>query len=124
MLRKVIVTVACIAVAAASGTSASALNSPRVFSLLDVSIAERSLGFQFDRPPRAGDQFGFVDALYRWAGTERGARVGRVEGSGTFQTGFGADFSRRAIALFVAQAYLPGGTVLVQGYGRINADGP
>jgi hypothetical protein len=109
---------------AASETSASALDSPRVFSLLELPGAERSLGFEFDQPPRGGDQFGFVDPLYRWAGTERGARVGRVEVMATFQTGFGADFSQHAAVLIIAQAYIPGGTVLVQGYGRINPDGP
>jgi len=111
-------------VLAAWGTSASALNSPRVFSLLDVTVADQSFGFEFDRAPRGGDQFGFVDALYRWAGTKRGARVGRVQGMGTFQTGFGPDFSHHATVLFVAQAYLPGGSILIQGYGRINPRGP
>jgi hypothetical protein len=106
-------------------TSASAISSPRVIRLVDVTAREVQLGsFTFERPPAGGDQFAFVDRLYRWAGTKRGAPAGRVEGMGTFITGFGQNFSRRAVVLFVAQAYLPGGTVLVQGYGRINPNGP
>jgi hypothetical protein len=42
----------------------------------------------------------------------------------TFVTGFGQDFSHKARVLFVAQLFLRGGTILVQGYGRVNADGP
>jgi hypothetical protein len=106
-------------------TSASAITSPRVVKLVDVTAREVQLGdFTFDRPPTGGEQFAFVDRLYRWAGTKRGAPAGRVEGMGTFITGFGPSFTRRAVVLFVAQAYLPGGTVLVQGYGRINPNGP
>ena len=118
-----LVVVALLAVAWA--TSASAISSPRVFNLLDVTVADQQLGgFAFDSPPQGGEQFAFVDALYRWKGTSRGARVGRVQGMGTFITGFGPNFSRRPTVLFVAQAYLPGGTVLIQGYGKINPRGP
>jgi len=106
-------------------TSASAITTPRVVRLVDVTAREVQLGsFTFERPPTGGDQFAFVDRLYRWAGTKRGAPAGRVEGMATFITGFGPNFSRRALVLFVAQAYLPGGSVLVQGYGRINPNGP
>jgi hypothetical protein len=107
-------------------TSALALTGPRVFSLLDVSNdsgVEPIGGFTFNRPPAAGDRFPIRDDLYKWAGTKRGARVGSVEGIGTFLTSFGADFSRHATVLFVVQAHLPGGTLLVEGYGRINPRG-
>lgn len=111
---------------AAWGTSASALNNPQLFNLLDVSSESSQLinGFAFDRAPRGGDQFAISDDLYKWAGTKRGARAGRVQGIGTFQTGFGRDFSQRATVLFVAQAYLKGGSVLIQGYGHVNPKGP
>jgi hypothetical protein len=112
------------AVWAASGL---ALTSPKVFSLLDVSsqtASEPIGGFTFNRAPVAGDQFAIADDLYKWAGIKRGARAGRVRGIGTFQTGFGPNFSRPATVLFVAQASLPGGTVLVQGYGQVKPHGP
>ena len=102
--------------------SASALTGPKVFSLLDVSQPNPQPinGFTFDRMPRAGDQFPIQDTLYKWAGTKRGALVGRVEGTGTFQVV--GDTTARV--LFFAQATLPGGTVVVHGYGTINFRGP
>ena len=39
-------------------------------------------------------------------------------------TGFGARFTHPALTLIDAQAFLPGGTVMVVGYGHISADGP
>ncbi len=114
---------ACAAVWAAS---AFAISAPKTFSLLDVSLdgGASSSDFAFQGAPVGGDQFPINDALYKWAGIKRGARVGHVKGIGTFQTGFGPEFSHRASVLFVAQAYLPRGTILVQGYGTINPRGP
>ena len=72
---------------------------------------------------RSCDQLAFTNDLYKWSGTNRGARVGRDEVIITFVTGFGLDFSQKATALFVAQVYLPGGTIVAQGYGQINPNG-
>jgi Dirigent-like protein len=102
--------------------SASAFTSSRAFSLIEVSIPknERPLGaFTFDRPPVGGDQFAVKNALYM-----KGARVGRVEVLHTFITGFGSDFTRKATMLFETQIYLQGGTMFVQGYGQVSANGP
>jgi hypothetical protein len=123
----VLVLVAAVVVSAGWVTSSSAISSPKVFSLLDVTAQELPLGdfgFENQRPPAAGDQFAFVDDLYQWDGAKRGERAGRVRGTGTFIKGFGPDFSQRALVFFSAQAYLKGGTVLVQGYGTVNPDGP
>ena len=111
---------------AAWGTSASALTSPKVFSLLDAAPqTDQPMGsFTFDRVPAGGDQFAFDHTLYKWAGTKKGARVGHLQVIGTFVTGFGAQFSQPALVLIDAQAYLPGGTVVVVGYGRLNPNGP
>jgi hypothetical protein len=108
-------------------SSATAISSPQTFSLLEVSPPnnEQPLGdFTFDRAPAGGDQFAIANELYKWAGTKRGARVGRDTVLITFITGFGPDFSQKATALFLAQVYLPGGTILIQGYGQINPNGP
>jgi hypothetical protein len=108
-------------------SSASAISSPQTFSLLEVSTpnSQQPIGdFTFTRPPVGGDQLAFTNALYKWAGTKKGARVGRDQVMITFVTGFGSDFSHKAAALFVAQVYLPGGTILVQGYGQLNPNGP
>jgi hypothetical protein len=42
----------------------------------------------------------------------------------TFVTGFGANFTHRATLLLVAQVYLPDGTLLIEGYANVPADGP
>jgi len=113
-------------VAALSAASAPALSGSRSFSLLDVSRnTDQPIGdFDFNRPPRPGDRFAFTDDLYRWAGTKRGAHFGIVRGLGTFITGFGDNFSHKATVLFVAQAYLPGGSLLIEGYGQPSPNGP
>jgi Dirigent-like protein len=119
------VTVAVLMVAL-SAAQASAISGPERFSLLDVSrnTEEPIGGFRFDRPPVGGDQFTFVDDLYRWAGTKRGAHVGYVRGLATFVTGFGSDFSHDATVFFSAQAHLPGGTLMLEGFGQPHANGP
>jgi hypothetical protein len=107
--------------------SASAISSPQTFNLLEVetSYGDQPIGgFGFDRPPVGGDQFAFNHNLYKWAGTKKGARAGHLQVLGTFVTGFGSDFSRKATALIDAQAYLQGGTVFAEGYGTFNSDGP
>jgi hypothetical protein len=114
------------AVAAVWAGSAKTLDKPQDFDLLDVSrnVTEPIGGFDFSRAPVAGDRFEIADDLYRWAGTKRGAHYGHVVGLGTFVTGFGPNFSQPATVLFQAQAYLPGGTLFLEGYGRIPANGP
>ena len=126
-MRKYGVAAALVVVSVAVwAASASALSSPRTFSLLEVSSNNEQPigGFTFDRPPVGGDQIAVTNALYRWAGTKKGARAGRDEVLLTFITGFGSDFSHNATVLFVAQVYLYGGTILVEGYGQINPNGP
>jgi len=107
-------------------SSASAINSPQTFSLLEVSSdVQLPIGdFTFNRAPVGGDQFAFANNLYKWAGTKKGARVGHDTGLATFLAGFGSDFSHKATALFTAQAFIPGGTILIQGFGQINPNGP
>jgi len=108
-------------------TTAIAIASPQTFTLIEVSLPknDRPLGdFSFDRPPMPGDRFATTNALYRANGTKRGARVGRAQVMHTFVTGFGRNFSHNATVLFVAQLYLPGGTLLLEGYGQVSPDGP
>jgi hypothetical protein len=127
MRRQWLVPALVVLSAALLASSASAIGSPRTFSLLEVSTptSDQPMGdFTFDRPPVGGDQFAVTNELYAWAGTKKGARVGRDEVVLTFVTGFGSDFSKKAIVLFVAQVYLPGGSILVEGYGRVNPNGP
>jgi len=125
-VRRILVLAAIAASAAVWSASSPALNSPRVFSLLDAPPGtDLQLGdFTFDRPPVGGDRFAFVHTLYRWAGTKKGARVGSLRVVVTFVTGFGERFDHPALVLVDAQATIPGGSVMVTGYGNLNADGP
>jgi hypothetical protein len=114
-------------VVAAWASSASAISRPQTFSLLEVSTpnSEHPLGdVTFDRPPRGGDSFAITNQLYKWAGTKRGARAGHDEVVITFVTDFGPNFSHPATVLIVGQVFLQGGSLLAQGYGRVNPDGP
>ena len=122
-MRKYSVALALVAsFAAVWAWTASAVDGPRTLSLIEVSVPknDRPLGdFRFDRPPASGDRFVVTNALY-----SKGERVGHVKVFHTFVTGFGPRFTRKATVLFLAQAYLPGGSLLVEGYGQVHADGP
>jgi dirigent-like protein len=122
MRKRAGILVAATAVAYAFGASASALNGPKVLSFLDIESAnvQPINGFTFNRLPRAGDQFAIRDNLYKWAGGKRGALVGHVNGIGTFQS----VGTSSASVLFLVQAYVPGGSVVVQGYGHVAFQGP
>jgi hypothetical protein len=102
--------------------AAGATDGTRTLRFLDVGSQNVPAinGFTFDRMPRPGDQFAIQDNLYKWAGSKRGALVGHVLGIGTFQNASNTG----GTVLFVAQAYIPGGSIDVQGYGRVSFRGP
>lgn len=106
--------------------TASALKKPRTFSLLEIGRTEAPLGdFTFDRAPVGGDQFWSTNDLYRWTGRKsKGVRVGYDRVLFTFMTGFGADFTHRAIVLITGQVYLPDGTLMIEGFASFSPDGP
>ena len=125
MRRFVVIAVIGVTAALWVTTSASALSTPRVFNLLDAPPGvDQPMGFTFEQPPVGGDRFGFHHTLYKWDGPRRGAKVGHLQVVVTFVTGFGPRFTHPALTLIDAQAYLPGGTVMVTGYGHISANGP
>ncbi len=127
MRRYGVVFVLVLSSVAVWASAASAIKSPQTFSLLEVSTpnSDQPLGdFTFDRPPVGGDRIAFTNALYRWKGTQKGAKVGHDQVMISFITGFGPDFSKKATALFSAQVFLPGGTMFAEGYGRVNPNGP
>jgi hypothetical protein len=111
--------------AAVSVSAAPALDKPRTFTLLEVEGRFVELGRWESDAPRGGDQFTLSNTLYRWNGPRgKGARVGRDRVLITFLSGFGEKFTHRATVLVTAQAYLPDGTVLVEGYGTIPPGAP
>jgi hypothetical protein len=122
-LLAVIVVVVGVAIAVGA-SSASALVKPREFTLLEVEGPQApSFGDPGDRPPRAGDRFQTTNQLYRWTG-KKGIRVGRDRVLFTFMTGFGPNFSHKAIVLIQAQVYLPDGSIFIEGYASLTPDGP
>jgi hypothetical protein len=108
---------AALAVLVVLGSPASALTKPQTFSLLSVeSGTETEIGgFGFQRLPVPGDRFAFTDRLFKWAGTKRGARVGRVEGLCTF-TKISTSSGFRATAQCDATFFLPAGQVAIEGF--------
>ena len=96
---------------------ASALTKPQVFSLIEVSGPNRNLGpgtgFDENAPPTLGARFAFTNALYKWAGTKRGARVGRIEGLCTITKLNLAAFG--ATVACTGTAFLPAGQLQAQG---------
>jgi hypothetical protein len=104
-------------------TSAPAASGSQTIQLLDVNGVTHISPFG-ENGPAGGDHFAQTDPLYKWAGTKRGARVGRLELFATFITGFGPQFNQRAKVVFQGQAYLPGGSIIGEGNGTLNPNGP
>jgi hypothetical protein len=104
---------------------ASAITKPQTFSLLSIdSGTEQPIGdFAFNREPRPGDRFSVVDYLYKWAGTKRGARVGRLEALCTFTHVQATEQTLRSSAHCGGTFFLPAGQVGVAGFLPIT-DGP
>jgi hypothetical protein len=85
---------------------------------VEVSEVPLDPGASFEGIPRVGSRFAFTDALYKWAGTKRGARVGRLEGLCTFTQ---VDLSAPAVTAYcAAQAYLPAGQILLATFIRFS----
>jgi hypothetical protein len=96
----------------------SAITQPQTFSLLSIeSGTEQPIGgFAFNREPQPGDRFGVVDYLHRWAGTKRGARVGRLEALCTFTQVNVTSNRVAARAHCDGTFFLPAGQVGVSGF--------
>ena len=94
--------VVVVAVVVVAGTG-SAITSPTVIRALEVSTSEVSL--DGTEEPKAGDRFYATSALYAWAGTRRGKRIGRDEVLCTFTT---VHFERGVASAFcTAEFFLP-----------------
>jgi hypothetical protein len=111
--------------------SASASARPQTFSLLEIDESDASvnLGFDFQRLPRPGDQFAFKSGLYKWAGTKRGAKVGRDEGHCTFVRVAGNEQHLSLDAHCAASFVLPSGSMIAEAFlslpeGPLNTDIP
>jgi hypothetical protein len=121
-----LIVIASVLVATAVSVSAApALDKPRTFTLLEVEGGFVELGRWESDAPRGGDRFTTSNTLYRWSGPSgKGPRIGRDRVLITFLSGFGEKFTHRATVLVTAQAYLPDGTLLIEGFGTIPPGAP
>jgi allene oxide cyclase-like protein len=120
-MRTLIALAATLAVAlSVTITSASALDRPQTFSLIEVNEQDIPINGDFERLPQAGDRFGFTSGLYKWAGRKRGARVGRDEGICTFLKASASEQDFSAVAHCIAEVYLPAGQIVVEGFARFS----
>ena len=100
---------------------ASAISQPQKLNFLDVTENGHTInGFEFNRQPQGGDSFASTDGLYKWAGTKKGARAGRLEVYCTFSY----ISLPRFVAFCKGQVFLPTGSVLAEGFASFNTDGP
>jgi allene oxide cyclase-like protein len=121
MLKKALFSLGVVAAATVVSATvpASAITRPQVFNLIDVEETSTPLdpgaNFNEDALPELGSRFTFTDALYKWAGRKRGARVGRLEGICTFTK----IEERVAVTAFCnATWYLPQGQILAAAFLR------
>jgi len=113
--KRLSLAVATLVAALVAATSASALNKPEVLNILELpegfTPLTASLDFTRLKP---GDGFAFVQGLYTWAGVKRGKRIGHIDGSCVIVSPISATGAGKAHC--VANAFLPGGQILFQGY--------
>jgi hypothetical protein len=112
----VAILVAAVAFTAVATSASSPSVTKQALSLFAVNGEQHGLnGFNFQRPPRAGDQTARTDVLFKWDAGRRGARIGHAELIITSKTDLGP---RGAVGLLVAQMFLAGGSLFVEGYTR------
>ncbi len=116
MAGKVVAAVLVVLVAAfLAATSARALTKPEVLSVLELpegfTPLTASLDFTRLKP---GDGFAYVQGLYTWAGTKRGKRIGHIDGSCQIVSAVSKTGAGKAYC--AANAFLPAGQILFQGY--------
>lgn len=115
-MKKLLVALAAGAATLVLGAGAATAGTPRVIHLLDLSEGATPAFDAGTGAPRAGDRVFLRDGLYAWKGSKRGARVGHVEATLTFLSAFGA---RGATVEISGQMFLPGGSLRVDGLGRV-----
>jgi hypothetical protein len=100
----------------------SALTQPETIRLLETTGTETEInvGSEEFGP---GDGFTLSDPLYRWAGSKRGARVGRLEAHCTF-TWVQAGPPETAGAYCVGTIFLPAGQIVGAKHLRFTESGP
>ena len=122
-MRKVVLLVAllaCGAVAAATvAAGSSAAGTPKTIHVLDVAGPDVPVGnASSHQNPQPGDEVLRHDSLYAWNGAKRGSKIGHVESTLAFRSGFSRS---GASGYIVGQLFLPSGTVMVEGFVHLGA---
>jgi hypothetical protein len=121
VLRRCLVGLAAAVVVGVFTVQASAISQPQKLNFLDVTEVNHVIsGFEFNRPPQGGDSFASTDGLYKWAGTKKGARAGRLETFCTVSFASGSAFT----VFCKGEAFLAAGSVLAEGWGTFPFSGP
>jgi hypothetical protein len=103
------------AITAAAATTSAATPT---LTLLDVSGPGVPVGDASQhKEPQPGDQILLTDSLYTWKGGRRGARVGHIDATLTFRSGFS---KAGAKVYLVGQLFLPSGSLLVEGFTKVS----
>ncbi len=120
MIRRLTALAAVCAAASVAAGAGTASSRPPVINLLEIGDTEVALdgGTEFDTP-KAGDRFYFASALYTWAGTKKGKRIGRDEGLCTYTL---VRFPK-VLAYCTAEFHLPAGDILIASFIRFS-EGP
>jgi hypothetical protein len=105
-------------VVAQAGSAAT--SGPVQLHLLDVPRSSVPVGSSSQhQTPQPGDQVLLTDDVYTWNGAKRGAKVGRVEATLNFRTGF--SFEKGGLVYVVGQVFLPDGGIMIEGFVHIGS---
>jgi hypothetical protein len=78
-----------------------------VIRILAVAEQFHAIDASSNQPPQIGDRLAFSGSFYRWAGRDRGRRIGSFEALATVTS--------RRWSYFTATGVLSGGSILVAG---------
>jgi hypothetical protein len=97
------------------GPAGAASTSSEVLRIVEIpeGFTALSATLDFSKPLKAGDAFAYVQGLYTWSGSERGKRLGHLDGTCQIVSPIAASGAGKAYC--VAHAFLPGGQILFQG---------
>jgi len=101
-----------------AATGAPALSKPEVLNILELPEGGTPLSPHLDFIRlKPGDSFAFVQGLYTWAGVKPGKRIGHIDGSCEIVSTLSPSGVGKTHC--VANAFLPRGQILFQGFQRI-----
>ena len=107
---------AAAAIATVFAAGAAAASTPGTLHFLDLAESATPAFDAGTGAPRPGDRIFLHDRLYTWKDGKRGTRSGHVDATLTFMSAFGAHGATVDIS---GQMFIPGGSLRVDGIGRV-----